>query len=355
MIVSGWGTKKLGEICKTSSGGTPSRKNKNFYDGDIPWVKSGELNFNTIRDTEEKISDEAIKESSAKIFPKETLLIALYGATVGKLAFLGIDAATNQAVCAIMPENCLENKYLYWYLFSKRKDLVGKSIGGAQPNISQTILNDVEIPIPPLPTQNRIVEKIEELFSELDNGVENLKKAQKQLKTYRQAVLKDAFEGQAHQRMAGAARRPPHPGRTPPTNQSRTQSPPPTRTRRMGKGSGAVGEGWEAGEETEEAEELMYILNSPIFNRVLDKIKSGINDSGVNLTQTAFLKIIIPVPGVDEQKEIVNEIESRLSVVDQLEQTINENLQKAEALRQSILKKAFGGELISNNNKNAYE
>jgi type I restriction enzyme, S subunit len=103
------------------------------------------------------------------------------------------------------------------------------------------------------------------------------------------------------------------------------------------------------------AKYLMYILNSPIFNRVLDKIKSGINDSGVNLTQTAFLKIIIPVPGVDEQKEIVNEIESRLSVVDQLEQTINENLQKAEALRQSILKKAFGGELISNNNKNAYE
>ena len=93
-----WAWVKLGDVCSTTSGGTPSRGNSKFYDGDIPWVKSGELDKGLILDTEEKISDEALKNSSAKIFPKGTLLIALYGATIGKLAFLGIDAATNQAV-----------------------------------------------------------------------------------------------------------------------------------------------------------------------------------------------------------------------------------------------------------------
>ena len=97
-LPSNWATAKLGEICFTTSGGTPSRKVKKFFDGNIPWVKSGELKHNIILDTEEKISDEALDNSSAKIFPKGTLLIALYGATVGKLAFLGIEAASNQAV-----------------------------------------------------------------------------------------------------------------------------------------------------------------------------------------------------------------------------------------------------------------
>jgi len=93
-----WAWVKLGDVCSTTSGGTPSRGNSKFYDGDIPWVKSGELDKGLILDTEEKISDEALKNSSAKIFSKGTLLIALYGATIGKHAFLGIDAATNQAV-----------------------------------------------------------------------------------------------------------------------------------------------------------------------------------------------------------------------------------------------------------------
>ena len=96
-----WEVKKLGDVCFTTSGGTPSRKNSSYYGGTIPWVKSGELDKGLILDTEEKITEEAIRNSSAKVFPKGTLLIALYGATIGKLAFLGIDAATNQAICGI--------------------------------------------------------------------------------------------------------------------------------------------------------------------------------------------------------------------------------------------------------------
>jgi type I restriction enzyme S subunit len=130
-LPNGWKWVKLGDVCETTSGGTPSRKNPKYFEGKISWFKSGELNYNVIKDSEEKITSEAIENSSAKIFPKGTLLIALYGATVGRLAFLGIDAATNQAVAAIYPTKNLSNKYLYWYLFSYREKLLEQRIGGA--------------------------------------------------------------------------------------------------------------------------------------------------------------------------------------------------------------------------------
>lgn len=103
-LPDGWEWKKISDIATTTSGGTPSRKNSEYFTGHINWFKSGELGDSEIFNSEEKITEEAIKKSSAKIFPKDTLLIAMYGATVGKLGILGIDAATNQAVCAIFPK-----------------------------------------------------------------------------------------------------------------------------------------------------------------------------------------------------------------------------------------------------------
>ena len=190
-----WQVKKLGEVCQTTSGGTPSRGNKSYYEGNIPWVKSGELDRGLILDTEEKISEEAVKNSSAKVFPKGTLLIALYGATIGKLAFLGVDAATNQAVCGIYKNESIDSNYLYYYLFSKKPSLAKQGIGGAQPNISQGILKNLDISIPPLTEQLAIVSKIEELLSDLENGKQQLLTAQQQLKVYRQSLLKAAFDG----------------------------------------------------------------------------------------------------------------------------------------------------------------
>ena len=189
-----WQLKKLGEVCNTTSGGTPSRQKLSYYNGNIPWVKSGELDKGLILDTEEKISEEAIKNSSAKVFPKGTLLIALYGATIGKLAFLGVDAATNQAICGIFKNDNIDSNYLYHFLYFKKPNLVKQGIGGAQPNISQTILKNLDLPFPPLPEQQAIVGKIEELLSELENGKQQLLTAQKQLKVYRQSLLKWAFE-----------------------------------------------------------------------------------------------------------------------------------------------------------------
>lgn len=195
IVPTNWEIQDLGDICFTTSGGTPSRKIPSYYSGSIPWVKSGELDKGLIIKTEENISEEAVKNSSAKIFPKGTLLIALYGATIGKIGFLGVDAATNQAICGIFKNDIIDLQFLKYYLFNKRNYLIEQGAGGAQPNISQTILKKTPIPLPPLAEQRRIVAKIEELFSDLDKGIESLKTAQDQLKVYRQSVLKWAFEG----------------------------------------------------------------------------------------------------------------------------------------------------------------
>lgn len=194
-IPSSWKVAKLGDICETTSGGTPSRKRLDYYNGNIPWLKSGELKNNIILKSEEFINDEALNNSSSKIFPKGTLLIALYGATVGKLGILGIDAATNQAICAIYKSAVLETKFLFYYFFYIRSFLLESRIGGAQPNISQLVIRNTVIPIPPLAEQHLIVTKIEELFSQLDIAVDSLKKAKEQIASYKQSVLKAAFSG----------------------------------------------------------------------------------------------------------------------------------------------------------------
>lgn len=190
-----WVWTTIGEIGILASGGTPSRKYPSYFKGTIPWVKSGELDYNIIFDTEEKINQEALENSSAKIIPANSLLIALYGSTVGKLATLGIDASTNQAVASIITTTNFNQRFLFYYLLKNREKLLQKRKGAAQPNISQTILIKFPLPLPPLNEQHRIVSIIEELFSELDHAEEGLKKAQKQLVVYRQALLKSTFNG----------------------------------------------------------------------------------------------------------------------------------------------------------------
>lgn len=113
-LPASWALVGLGDLCKTTSGGTPSRKNPEYYVGSIPWVKSGELPDGPVVEIEECISEKAVSDSSAKVFPVGTLLIAMYGATVGKLGILKSDAATNQAVCAIFPPEGVERKFLFW-------------------------------------------------------------------------------------------------------------------------------------------------------------------------------------------------------------------------------------------------
>ena len=195
-LPAGWEWRRLGEVATTSSGGTPSRKSPEFFKGTIPWVKSGELNDAVVSEVEEHITQQALSSSSAKVFPKGTLCIALYGATVGKLGFLGVDAATNQAVCAIFSQR-FYNRFLFYYLLMQRQSLIDLGQGGAQPNISQTILGEFSTPLPPtLQDQERIVERIDSLFAELDKAEEALCHTITLCEQYKQSVLKAAVTGE---------------------------------------------------------------------------------------------------------------------------------------------------------------
>lgn len=153
---------KIGEVFKTSSGGTPLRSKLEYYkNGNIPWLKSGEVAQGYIYHAKELISDEGLKNSSAKLFPINSVLVAMYGATAGQVGILKFEATTNQAVCAIYPNEKVIPDYLYWILKQQTQAFVDLSGGGGQPNISQQIIKDFEIPLPPLNIQQEIVAEIE--------------------------------------------------------------------------------------------------------------------------------------------------------------------------------------------------
>lgn len=191
-----WEEKKMSEVAKWSSGGTPSRKHPEFYEGTIPWLKTGELKDAEIFDSEEKITEEAIQSSSAKVYPEDTVIVAMYGATIGKTGILKIKAATNQAcACAVCGQE-LFYRYLFYYLRSQKDKFVEKGKGGAQPNISQTILKSYPIPVPPLDEQREIVRLLDELLAQEDAARAAAEAALAKISALRQAVLARAFRGQ---------------------------------------------------------------------------------------------------------------------------------------------------------------
>lgn len=192
-LPEGWAVATLDAVAKTASGGTPRRDMESNFGGGIPWVKSGELGDGIVTATQETISTQGLESSSAKIFPKGTLCIALYGATVGKLGMLRIDAATNQAVCGIFPLVDIDAGYLWILLESMRRELISLGQGGAQPNISQEILRDLTVPIPPYAEQRRIVAEVDRVVSlirEMESQVvANLNRAE----SLRRSILVKAF------------------------------------------------------------------------------------------------------------------------------------------------------------------
>jgi type I restriction enzyme S subunit len=150
---------RIEDFCKTGSGSTPSRKQVDRYykDGSIPWVKSGELREGIICETEESITEIALKETAVKSVPKGALLVAMYGATIGRIATLGVDATTNQAVCHLIPDSSIvDSRYFFYALYQKVSYWLSLGVGGAQPNISQQIIKKTEIPLPPIAEQKRI-------------------------------------------------------------------------------------------------------------------------------------------------------------------------------------------------------
>lgn len=191
-----WCWTRMQEIAQWGSGGTPSRKVSEYYNGDISWVKTGELNDDYIFETEEHITQEAISHSSAKIYPTDTVVIAMYGATIGKVGILGIPAATNQACACAIVKSSTDYKYLFYYAQSQKDDFIKKGKGGAQPNISQEIIKFHQFPLPPLAEQQRIVDRIESLFAKLDEAKEKAQAVVDSFETHKAAILHKAFTGE---------------------------------------------------------------------------------------------------------------------------------------------------------------
>ena len=157
----------LGEIGNWQSGATPSRLNKEYYGGNIPWLKTGDLNDSIITNIPEKITQKALDETSVRLNPKGSVLIAMYGATIGKVGILSLPATTNQACCACY-EYSINQMYLFYFLLANRDNFIAMGDGGAQPNISKEKIVFTNIPLPPLREQGLIVSEIERWLSFVD-------------------------------------------------------------------------------------------------------------------------------------------------------------------------------------------
>jgi len=194
-IPDNWVWTTLGEVGTWQSGGTPSRSNKSYYGGNIPWLKTGDLNDGLISDIPESITEEAVASSSAKINPTGSVLIAMYGATIGKLGILTFPATTNQACCACIEFNAITQLYLFYFLLSQRSTFISKGGGGAQPNISKEIIVNTFIPLPPLSEQQRIIMEIEKWFALIDQIEQGRADLQTTIKQTKNKILDLAIHG----------------------------------------------------------------------------------------------------------------------------------------------------------------
>jgi type I restriction enzyme, S subunit len=192
----GWIETTLGDLCIWGSGGTPSRSDPTYFNGGIPWVTISDLNDSIVTTTANSISQKGLENSSAKLVPTGATMVALYG-SIGKLGISGNPLTTNQAIAYAIPDdNAFHGRYLFHFLRWQRDILLNLGSGVTQKNIYLGDLKAFKIPVAPRAEQTRIVEKLEELLSDLDAGVNELKAAQKKLGQYRQSLLKAAVEGE---------------------------------------------------------------------------------------------------------------------------------------------------------------
>ena len=413
MINNNWQIKKLGEVCKLKNG--YAFKSDNYLDNGIPVIRISDIKDglivprNTVYVSEDSVYDNYI-------INENEIIVAMSGATTGKFGIYKSKekAYQNQRVGKfdIIDKKQLDNNFLLHQLHSLKRQIEKDAYGGAQPNISSKKIEEMEIVLPPLETQQAIVSKIEELFSELDKGIAELKTAQQQLKTYRQSVLKWAFEGKLTNENVKDGELPDgwevvqikdvastYGGYAFKSGEFKSQGK--YQVLRMGNVRPGI-------VRYEESPVFLSDVEESILNKSLLKIDDVIitqtgtrkkrdygfttlisknnlllnqriaairfnehyspkfflyyswtdtfkdqffaNETGNvgqgNVGMKAVTETLIPFPVIKEQHRIVQEIESRLSVADKMEQNIQESLQKAEALRQSILKKAFCGELV---------
>ena len=389
VLPNGWQIKKMPEVVTWGSGGTPKATEKTYYqNGTIPWLIIGDLNDGIITSSANKITEKGLNNSSAKMIPPSTLLIAMYG-SIGKLGITGISCCCNQAIAFAKELHGVTTKYMFYYMALIKSKLISLGKGGTQKNISQTVLNSLDVIVPPLPEQERIVARIEEMFSQLDNGVETLKKSKQQLAVYRQAVLKEAFEVCIkHKTIEEVCSHVTDGDHFPPpksvngvpfimisniknnrivwdntnyVDNNYYSQIGDKRTPKKGdvfytvtgsygipvlvdfnknfcfqrhiallRPNGSILQKF-----------LYYALQTPnVYQQATDKA-TGTAQKTVALS--VLRKITIPYCNIKQQEKIVFDVEKQISLCKSIENNIDSALQQAEALRQSILKKAFEG------------
>lgn len=191
MVPNGWKLSTIEEIANVSSGGTPSRKNDTYWNGNIPWVTTAEVQFKVIKDTSEKITEEGLANSSAKLFPVDTILMAMYGQgkTRGQVAKLGIEASTNQACAAIVLHPDYEVDYYYQFLVSQYENIREMANSGGQENLSGGIVKSIQVPVPPLPEQQKIAKILSTWDQAISTTEQLLANSQQQKKALMQQLL----------------------------------------------------------------------------------------------------------------------------------------------------------------------
>ncbi|MBL7725418.1 MAG: restriction endonuclease subunit S [Chitinophagaceae bacterium] len=405
-----WKWVKLGEACEIVSGNTPKGLELISNKGQHQFYKVSDMNLvgNEIRMSVSnlKLTLEEIKKLKVKVYPKGTVIFPKRGGAIltNKKRVLSEDASFDLNLMGILPNDSLSSNYLFYWI--QKLDLSKIYDGSNVPQINNKNVAPLDFPLPPKPTQQAIVSKIEELFSELDKGIENLRLAQQQLKTYRQAVLKWAFEGKLTNENMKDGELPEgwkqvklnemtesiQYGFTESSskeligpkflritdiqeNKVKWDEVPYCKIDKKIKAkyllkegdlvfarTGAtVGKSFLIKGEIPEAvfasylirvrvnkeideKYLSYFFHSPNYWSQITEGQVGIGQPNVNGTKLGQLDLILAP--IKEQAKIVQEIESRLSVADKMEESITQSLQQSEALRQSILKKAFEGRLL---------
>ena len=189
-----WETYKVSHAFSVvGSGTTPDTENRDFYDGDVPWVTTSELRETLIVDTSKKVTQKALREHSAlKVFPKGTLLIAMYGATIGRLGVLGTEACMNQACCALSGGTFLQSRFVYYWLLGFRENVIQLASGGGQPNISQEKIRSLRVPAPAQVTQIRIAAFLDRKTAAIDALIAKKERLIALLQEKRQALITQA-------------------------------------------------------------------------------------------------------------------------------------------------------------------
>lgn len=406
-LPEGWVVTNLQNIANWGSGGTPSRSHDEYYNGNIPWIKTGDLGPKLITEASEYITDAGVKNSSAKYFPKGSVAIAMYGATIGKTSILGIDATTNQACAVGTPiKDITSSIFLYYFLLNEKNTFIKKGKGGAQPNISQAVIKEHPLSLPPYAEQKIIAEKLDTLLAQVDSTKACLERIPQILKRFRQAVLAAVVNGKAvnidtdentlttlgniaknikygtskkcsKTQGSTAVLRIPNigPGYIINSNLKYAdfdQKELVTLTLKEGdllliRSNGSVDlvgkvavisendtEYLYAGylirvrldKERAAPKYISYCLQSPQLRQVIENIArstSGVNN--INSKELASLEI--PLTPLPEQHEIVRRVEQLFAWADTIEKQVNNALTRVNSLTQSILAKAFRGELTA--------